>query len=101
MRNITKTVISSAVKHTEWRLIIDFFLLLFFPYTGNFYPEDRFLRVHMVKHGMQDMGLMQKSSNDMEKEYDEEVSTSFQTAFALTVQVLNTVMVPEGQLAVC
>jgi hypothetical protein len=56
----------------------------------------------MVKHGMQDMGLMRRSSNDMEKEYDGEVvSTSFQTAFALTVQVLNTVMVPEGQLAVC
>lgn len=58
--------------------------------------------MHMVKHGMQDMGLMRRSSNDMEKEYDGEVvSTSFQTAFALTVQVLNTVMVPEGQLAVC
>ena len=47
----------------------------------------------MVKHGMQDMGLM-RSSN----EHDDGMSTSFQTAFALTVQVLNTVMVPEGQL---
>ena len=73
------------------------------PYTGNYYPEERFLRVHMVKHGMQDMGLMRSSNDDHDVDVvknDEHggdgMSTSFQTAFALTVQVLNTVMVPEG-----
>lgn len=48
---------------------------------GNFYPEERFLRIHMVKQGM--ANLMSDA-------------ISFQTAFALTVQVMNTVTVPMG-----
>jgi penicillin V acylase-like amidase (Ntn superfamily) len=50
---------------------------------GNFYPEERFLRTHMIKEGMQVAGLMTNTS-------------SYQTAFALTAQVLNSVSVPEG-----
>lgn len=50
---------------------------------GGWYPEDRFLRVYMVKQGMQEMGLLD-STHDM------------QTALSLTVQVLNTVTVPMG-----
>ncbi|KAJ1385758.1 nucleophile aminohydrolase, partial [Ochromonadaceae sp. CCMP2298] len=49
---------------------------------GNFYPEERFLRTHMVRSGMQQMGLMD--------------THDFQQAFSLTTQVLNTVTVPQG-----
>jgi penicillin V acylase-like amidase (Ntn superfamily) len=49
---------------------------------GNFYPEERFLRVYMMKQGMQSYGLME--------------TTSYQTAVALTAQVLNTISVPQG-----
>ena len=40
---------------------------------GGWYPEDRFLRLHMVKSGMQQYGLFD--------------TADFQTAFALTAQV--------------
>jgi len=50
---------------------------------GNFYPEERFMRVHMVKSGMQAQGLMT-------------TTTDYQTAFSLTTQVLNTITVPQG-----
>lgn len=49
---------------------------------GGWYPEQRFLRVYMVKEGMQSGG------------YDE--TTDYQLAFSLTAQVLNTVTVPMG-----
>lgn len=51
---------------------------------GNFYPEERFLRTHMIKEGMQNAQLMTET-------------TSYQRAFALTAQVLNSVSVPEGE----
>lgn len=50
---------------------------------GNFYPEERYLRVYMMKTGMQNQGLMTSVSDP-------------QIAFSLTVQVLNTVSVPMG-----
>eukprot|EP01036_Dinobryon_divergens_P029114 gene29114-38175_t len=50
---------------------------------GNFYPEERVLRTHMIKSGMQQQGLMDSTED-------------FKMAFALTAQVLNTVSVPQG-----
>lgn len=49
---------------------------------GNFYPEERFLRVHMMKSGMQAQGLFN--------------TKSYQAAVSYTAQVLNTVSVPMG-----
>jgi len=49
---------------------------------GNFYPEERFLRLHMAKSGMESLASS---------------VTDFSTAFALTAQVQNTVMVPMGE----
>jgi len=48
---------------------------------GNWYPEERFLRIHMVKSGM----ATYRSVSD------------FSQAFSLTAQVLNTVSVPMGE----
>lgn len=50
---------------------------------GGWYPEDRFLRLHMVKSGMQNYNLFE--------------TTDFQTAFALTAQALDTISVPMGE----
>lgn len=50
---------------------------------GNFYPDERFMRVHMMKSGMQAAGLMKSTVH-------------FQDAFALTAQILNSVSVPQG-----
>jgi penicillin V acylase-like amidase (Ntn superfamily) len=50
---------------------------------GNFYPEERFLRVHMIRDGMQTAGLMAET-------------TDYQVAVGLTAQVLNSVTVPQG-----
>lgn len=49
---------------------------------GGWYPEERFLRIHMVKSGMEESG--------------DADTTDFQQAFSLTTQVLNTVTVPMG-----
>lgn len=49
---------------------------------GGWYPEERFLRIHMVKAGMEQSG--------------DAATTSFQQALSLTSQVLNTVTVPMG-----
>ena len=50
---------------------------------GNWYPEERFLRTHMIKDGMQSAGLT--------------TTSDYQTAVALTAQVLNSINVPEGE----
>lgn len=69
------------VKHYEWKRTL---ARQSVAVPGNFYPEERFMRVHMVKSGMEDQGLFSS----------EEVT--YQQAFALTAQVLNTVLVPMG-----
>lgn len=51
---------------------------------GNFYPEERFLRAYMIKDGMQNANLMTETN-------------TYQRAFGLTAQVLNSVNVPEGE----
>lgn len=68
------------IEHYEWKRTLARQAV---PVPGSWYPEERFLRIHMVKSGMQNFGL-----NDV---------TSFQEAFALTAQVLNTVQVPYGE----
>jgi len=68
------------VQHYEWKRDLERQAVAV---PGNFYPEERFLRTHMIKAGMQQAGLMDKV-------------TDFKQAFALTVQVLNSVSVPEG-----
>lgn len=50
---------------------------------GNFYPDERFLRTHMIKSGMQSDGLME--------------SEDYQTCIGLTAQVLDSVNVPMGK----
>jgi len=49
---------------------------------GGWYPEDRFLRIHMVRSGMEQSGDWK--------------TTDYQQAFSLTSQVLNTITVPMG-----
>jgi choloylglycine hydrolase len=68
------------VKHYEWKRTL---ARQSVAVPGNFYPEERFLRVHMVKSGMEDQGLFASTDN-------------YQQAFALTAQVLNTISVPMG-----
>eukprot|EP00600_Ochromonadales_sp_CCMP1393_P006101 CAMPEP_0174973786 /NCGR_PEP_ID=MMETSP0004_2-20121128/11440_1 /TAXON_ID=420556 /ORGANISM="Ochromonas sp., Strain CCMP1393" /LENGTH=335 /DNA_ID=CAMNT_0016224283 /DNA_START=125 /DNA_END=1132 /DNA_ORIENTATION=+ len=70
------------VKHYEWKRNTLARQSVATP--GNFYPEERLLRVHMMRSGMQEMGLMDTGA------------VNFQNAFSLTVQVLNTVTVPQG-----
>lgn len=50
---------------------------------GNFYPEERFLRVYMVKSGMEAKGIMTDTKD-------------YKQAIAYTAQVVNTISVPEG-----
>ena len=45
------------IEHYEWKRTLARQAVAI---PGNFYPEERFLRVHMVKTGMQQMGLMGK-----------------------------------------
>jgi choloylglycine hydrolase len=67
------------IRHYEWKRSLARQAVAV---PGNFYPEERYLRVHMVKSGMQEL---------MESTRD------YQTAFSLTAQVLNTVTVPMGE----
>lgn len=68
------------IEHYEWKRSLARQAV---PIPGSWYPEERFLRLHMVKSGMQDFGL-----NEI---------TSYQEAFALTAQVINVVQVPYGE----
>lgn len=68
------------IKHYEWKRTLSRQAVAI---PGNFYPEERFLRIHMLKSGIQDMGLTLSVSD-------------FQRAFALTSEVLNSITVPEG-----
>jgi choloylglycine hydrolase len=67
------------VEHYEWKRSLSRQAI---PVPGSWYPEERFLRIHMVKSGMQDFGLFDVAS--------------YQEAFSLTAQVLNVVTVPYG-----
>jgi choloylglycine hydrolase len=72
-----------SIKHYEWKRTLSRQAVAI---PGNFYPEERFLRVHMVKSGMQDEGY-----------FNSNASISYQQAFSLTSQVLNVITVPMGQ----
>jgi len=67
------------IEHYEWKRTLARQAVAV---PGNFYPEERFLRAYMVKSGMNEQGLM--------------ATEDFQQAFSLTVQVMNTVTVPQG-----
>lgn len=67
------------IKHYEWKRTLSRQSVAV---PGNWYPEERFLRIHMVKSGM--------------KSYDSDV-TDYAQAFSLSAQVLNTVTVPQGE----
>lgn len=67
------------IQHYEWKRGMARQAIVM---PGGFYPDERFMRIHMVKEGMEAFGL-----NDVE---------SYQQAFSLTSQVLNTVTVPMG-----
>lgn len=71
------------VKHYEWKRTLSRQAVAT---PGNFYPEERFLRVHMIKSGMQGQGY-----------FDANASVSYQQAISLTAQVLNVITVPMGQ----
>lgn len=66
------------IKHYQWKRTLARQAVAI---PGNFYPEERYLRVHMVKGGMQ--SLMEET-------------TDYQTAISLAAQVMNTVTVPMG-----
>ncbi len=68
-------------KHYEWKRTLARQAI---PIPGNFYPDERFMRVHMVKSGMQTAGLFETTNN-------------YQNAIALTAQVLNVISVPMGE----
>lgn len=44
------------IEHYEWKRTL---ARQSVAVPGNFYPEERFLRTHMVKSGMQAQGLME------------------------------------------
>lgn len=67
------------IEHYEWKRSLSRQAV---PVPGSWYPEERFLRIHMVKSGMQDFGLNEEPN--------------YQEAFSLTAQVLNVVTVPYG-----
>lgn len=67
------------VKHYEWKRTLARQAVAI---PGNYYPEERFLRIHMIKQGMQSFM---------------ESTTDIQTAISLAVQVMNTVTVPMGE----
>jgi penicillin V acylase-like amidase (Ntn superfamily) len=69
------------IQHYEWKRTLARQAVAI---PGNFYPEERFLRAHMIKAGMQQEGLFQAGA------------VSYQVAVSLTAQVLNSVNVPEG-----
>lgn len=58
------------------------------PIPGNFYPDERFLRIHMIRSGM--LPLTTPSTPP-------KTPLNYQTAFSLTTQVLNSVTVPMGE----
>lgn len=68
------------VKHYEWKRGLARQAV---PVPGSWYPEERYLRIHMVKSGMKDLGLLTKADD-------------YQQAIALVTQVMNTVTVPYG-----
>ena len=67
------------IKHYEWKRSSLTRQAVATP--GNFYPEERYLRIHMIKSGMEEL---MESTTDM------------QTAVSLSVQVLNSITVPMG-----
>ncbi len=69
------------INHYEWKRTLARQAIAI---PGNFYPEERFLRTHMIKAGMQQQGLFKAGA------------VNYQYAVSLTAQVLNTVNVPEG-----
>jgi choloylglycine hydrolase len=68
------------IEHYEWKRTLARQAV---EVPGGWYPENRFLRIHMVKQGMQEMGLFDSAAD-------------IQTALSLSAQVLNTVTVPMG-----
>lgn len=70
----------SNIKHYQWKRGLARQAV---PVPGSWYPEERFLRIHMVKSGMKDLGLLKQVDN-------------YQQAFSLVSQVINTVTVPYG-----
>jgi choloylglycine hydrolase len=58
------------IRHYEWKRTLARQAVAI---PGNFYPEERFLRVHMIKSGMEDKGYMSEKT--------------FQRAFSLTSEV--------------
>lgn len=67
------------IEHYEWKRTLSRQAV---SVPGSWYPDDRFLRIHMVKSGMQEFGLNN--------------APTYQEAFSLTAQVLNVVTVPYG-----
>ncbi|CAE7616494.1 cbh, partial [Symbiodinium microadriaticum] len=70
------------IQHYEWKRTLARQAV---EVPGGWYPEDRFLRIYMVKQGMQSMGL-----------FDSETTTTIEQALSLCAQILNTVTVPMG-----
>lgn len=68
------------IEHYEWKRTLARQAV---EVPGGWYPEDRYLRMYMVKQGMQNMGLFDSV-------------TDFDSALSLCAQVLNVVTVPMG-----
>jgi len=68
------------IEHYEWKRTLSRQAIAI---PGGFYPEERFLRVYMIREGMDDE--------------DYNLITDYQQAFSLTAQVLNSVTVPMGK----
>ena len=66
------------IRHYEWKRTLARQSIAI---PGNYYPEERYQRIHMIKSGMQQ--LM-------------ETTTDYQTAFSLATQALNVITVPMG-----
>ena len=68
-----------AINHFEWKRSLARTAI---GIPGSYYPDDRFMRVYMIRKGMLQAGLLETSD--------------FNKAFSLTAQVMNSISVPEG-----
>merc|ERR1740117_1543973 len=67
------------IKHLEWKRTLERSSVVI---PGNFYPDERFMRIHMIRQGIE-------SAKQPE---------TYRDAVASTVAVLNTVTIPNGKL---
>lgn len=94
------------INHYEWKRSLTRQAIAI---PGNFYPEERFLRIHMIKSGMKSAGFFDAQEDEKLKSNlrlseksslkqlpNDPIKINTQSSFALTTQVMNSIWVPMG-----